>query len=295
MGSKPNDFATLGVPNPIHNGLAVTGEWLRPERPVVVGHRGARAAVPENTMPSFRAAIELGVEVIEADALLSRDDELVLMHDATVNRTTNGQGSVADLTWPELAQLDAGSWFSPSFAGYRIPRAAELMELAREAGIALCLEAKGATHAETCRVAERLAQLVVDSDAIDWAFVSSFDHGALAAAKAAVPALMLAPERLPEHGVQSVDETIRQAKALGAPVIQHRWELITAELVDALHEAGIGIWSWNTNDERSVRLSLALGVDGIIGDDVELIMSGRSAYTMAFGASPVSVGDGMGG
>jgi glycerophosphoryl diester phosphodiesterase len=106
---------------------------------------------------------------------------------------------------------------------------------------------------------------------------------------------MLAPERLPEHGVQAVDETIRQAKVLGAGVIQHRWELITAELVDTLHEAGIGIWAWNTNDERSVRLALALGVDGIIGDDVDLIMSERARYTNAFGANPVSVGDGMSG
>lgn len=247
--------------------------WLRPDRPAVIGHRGVRAVIPENTIPSYRAAIDLGVEVIEADALLSRDGELVMMHDTTVDRTTDGAGRVSELTWRELAELDAGTWFGPDFTGFRIPRAVELMELASEAGIAVCLEAKGATPAEVRAVAERLALLVAEHDAFDWAFVSSFDHSALAAAKAEVPALMLAPERLPEHGAQTVAEAVRQVTALGAPVLQHKWELLTADLVDTLHDEGIGVWAWNTNDERSVRLALALGVDGIIGDDVDLIAS----------------------
>ncbi len=227
-------------------------------------------------MPSFRAAIEHGAEMIEADALLSADGELVLMHDDTVDRTTDGRGRVAEMSWDELARLDAGTWFGPEFAGLRIPRAVELIDLARSAGIGLCLEAKGSTTAEATAVAVALANLVAAHDATAWAFISGFDHAALAAARAAEPAVLMAPERLPERGVQLPEETLRQALALGSPVIQHRWELISADLVDHLHDAGIGIWAWNTNDLGSVRLSVALGVDGVMGDDVDLLLAGRS-------------------
>ncbi|GAA0427576.1 glycerophosphoryl diester phosphodiesterase [Acrocarpospora corrugata] len=256
----------------------MTSPWLRAGRPLVVGHRGQRAHIPEHTMPSLRAAIQRGAEMIEADALLSRDGQLVLMHDTTVDRTTDGTGPLADLTWAELAELDAGSWFGPEFAGLRLLRAQDLIDLARAEDIALCLEAKGDRTEDTTRVAERLARLVADNDALDWAFVSSFDHHALAAAKAAVPALLLAPERLPEYGPQPPAETVRQALALGAPVIQHRWELISPDLVETLHDAGIAIWAWSTNDAEAVRISLALGVDAIMGDDVDVLVAGVRSH-----------------
>jgi glycerophosphoryl diester phosphodiesterase len=232
-------------------------------------------------MASFRAAIEHGAEMIEADAQLSRDGELALMHDDTVDRTTDGHGLVGALTWDELSHLDAGGWFDPAFSGLRIPRVVDLLDLARDTGIGLCLEAKGPTPDHKRRVAIALAALVAEHDATARAFVSSFDHEALAAARATVPDLMLAPERLPEHGPQAAGETVRQALALGAQVIQHRWELITADLVAALHEAGIAIWAWNTNDEASTRSSIALGVDGVIGDDIDVLVAGRAAADAA--------------
>jgi glycerophosphoryl diester phosphodiesterase len=264
----------------------MTSRWVRPDRPLVIAHRGLRAHVPEQTMASFRAAIEHGAEMIEADALLSRDRELVLMHDDTVDRTTNGHGFVREMTWAELAELDAGTWFEPKFAGLRIPRVAELIELARDAGIGLCLEAKGATPDEAARVAIALATLIADRDAVDWAFVSSFDHEALSKARESVPALLIAPERLPEHGPQPTEETVRQAIGLGTSVLQHRWELITPSLLEALHEAGVAVWAWNTNDAESVRSTMALGVDGIIGDDVDLLVAGRVALEQSNGRAP---------
>ena len=237
-------------------------------------------------MASFGAAIEHGAEMIEADALLSRDGELVLMHDDAVDRTTNGHGYVRDLTWRELSELDAGTWFDPMFAGLRIPHATELIELAREAGVGLCLEAKGATPDEAARVATALATLVAQQAALDWAFVSSFDHEALTGATQAVPDLLIAPERLPEHGAQPAKETLRQAIALGTRVLQHRWELITPALIETLHNAGVALWAWNTNDAESVRSTLALGVDGIIGDDIDLLVAGRADLERSIGGAP---------
>ena len=214
--------------------------------------------------------------MIEADAQLSRDGQLVLMHDADVERTTDGHGLVADLTWDELSTLDAGAWFDPSFEGLRIPRVSDLVDLAREAGVGLCLEAKGYTSEAMATIAVALADMISDVGATSWAFVSSFDHEAVAVARERLPALLIAPERLPEHGLQPVAETVRQATNLRAQVIQHRWELITAELVDALHAEGVAIWAWNTNDASSTQFALAMGVDGVIGDDVDVLVAARA-------------------
>lgn len=249
--------------------------WIRPGRPLLIAHRGLRARIPEHTRPSLEAAIAGGAEMIEADALLTQDDVLVLMHDATVDRTTDGHGRVADLTWAQVASLDAGAWFDPAFAGLRVLTVGDLIDIAREAGVGLCLEAKGETRAEAGRVAEALAMLVAERAATSWAFVSSFDHAALARARALVPELLLAPERLPEHGVQPARVAADQALGLRAPVIQHRWELIDREVVDTLHEHGVAVWAWNTNDPASISTTLALGVDGIVGDDVDLLAAGR--------------------
>ncbi|HEY8870530.1 MAG TPA: glycerophosphodiester phosphodiesterase family protein [Candidatus Limnocylindrales bacterium] len=108
--------------------------WLRSTRPLIIAHRGHSLEVPENTTKAYRRAIELGTEMIEADVNVSRDGRLVMMRDATLDRTTNGDGPVSSATWNELAELDAGGWFGKDFAGLRIPTVEETIELARDAG-----------------------------------------------------------------------------------------------------------------------------------------------------------------
>src|SRR5512136_2560745 len=110
-----------------------------PGAPVLrVGHRGARGHAPENTLASFDLAVEMGVNVVETDVHLSKDGEVVLIHDHTVDRTTNGHGFVKDLTLAELKWLDAGSWYDPKYAGERIPTLAELLTWAKDrVGVAI--------------------------------------------------------------------------------------------------------------------------------------------------------------
>ena len=95
----------------------------------IIGHRGYPAKYPENTLAAFEAAIEAGAVMIELDVMLSRDRKVVVIHDATLDRTTNGKGSVADLTLAELKQLDAGSWFDAQFVGQQIPELSEVLDL----------------------------------------------------------------------------------------------------------------------------------------------------------------------
>src|SRR5713226_3973035 len=113
---------------------------------LVIGHRGASGHAPENTLASFKKAVALGATFIETDLHLSRDARLVAIHDATVNRTTNGQGVVHDMTLAELRRLDAGSWFGSEFAGERIPMLEELLEFSKKNDVVFYMELKLFQH-----------------------------------------------------------------------------------------------------------------------------------------------------
>jgi glycerophosphoryl diester phosphodiesterase len=249
----------------------VTSNAWRRDHPLVVAHRGHRAAYPEQTLPAFVAAIELGCRAIEADLQLTRDGRLVMMHDLTVDRTTDGHGAVADATLAELEALDAGSWFGPSFAGTRIPTVEVLLDLAIPAGVTLCLEVKG-TPVAAPDVAVALVELLRDRGLLDRVFMSSFDHAAMAAARRIAPEVLLAPERLPEHAAPDPADAVRQARTSGATVLQHRWEYLTPEVVDALHAAGVAVWTWPTDTLESIEVSVRCGADGVIGDDVAWLL-----------------------
>src|SRR5258707_13823547 len=109
---------------------------------LVIAHRGASGNAPENTLAAFKKAVALGAPFIETDLQLSRDAHFVAIHDATVNRTTNGQGAVHDMKLAELRRLDAGSWFGSEFAGERIPTLEEILEFSKKTDVVFYLGMK---------------------------------------------------------------------------------------------------------------------------------------------------------
>ena len=121
----------------------------------VIGHRGAAAAAPENTLASLRKAKELGASWVEFDVKLTRDGVPILMHDERLERTTNGRGEVAQATLAELQELDAGGWFGPAFRGERVPTFEAALGLCAELGLGINVEIKPCPgrEAETARVA----------------------------------------------------------------------------------------------------------------------------------------------
>jgi len=246
--------------------------WLRPSRPLVIAHRGHSLEVPENTTEAYRRAIELGAEMIEADVNISLDGTLVMMHDATLDRTTSGRGPVSCATWAELARLDAGGWFGAEFAGLGIPTVEETIELARDAGIWMCFEVKGGDPTEAERIAGDLIDLLVARDALAFAAMSGYDHDVLALAKRRAPELVLAPERLPDNVPADPATAVLQARRLEAPIIQNHHRFLTPELVASLHEAQIAVWSWPTTEEDAIVSSVAVGADGVMGDDVRRLV-----------------------
>ena len=242
--------------------------WIRPDDPLVIAHRGHSIALPENTMVAYRRAVELGADMIEADVNITRDGRLVMMHDPTLDRTTTGTGRVSASTLDEVLALDAGSWFGPEHAGTRVPTTDDLLRFAAEAGILMCFEVKGADPAEADRIALDLVDLFVRHDALGWAFMSSYHHRAMAVAKVRVPELLLAPERLPDHVPADPVQAAGQALTLGAPVLQNHWRFTTPALVEQCHADGIALWTWPTTEPEGIEISLDVGADAVMGDDV---------------------------
>jgi glycerophosphoryl diester phosphodiesterase len=240
-------------------------------RPLVIAHRGHSAEAPEQTLAAFRLAVEHGADMIEADVRRTRDGRLVLCHDALVDRTTDGSGAVSDYSFAELQALDAGSWFDERYAGERIPSLDELYDLALEAGIALCLEVKGDTGTEQAVLARAIAVEIFRRGRVHDDVIASFDHGALAVATKAVPGLRSAPDRLPERGAPDPAALVAQARAIGAPIIQHHHEDLDAATVAEAHANGIEIWAWPPLTRAQIDRVHALAVDGIMGDDVAAI------------------------
>jgi glycerophosphoryl diester phosphodiesterase len=249
----------------------VANRWLAADRPLVIAHRGHSVEVPEQTLAAYTAAADLGAHMIEADVQCSRDGRLVMMHDTTLDRTTNGHGPVADRTFAELRELDAGGWFSATYAGEPIPSLDEVFELARDRGLALCLEVKGDTREVTAHTAVLVAQEVAARGRLDSDVLASFDHQALAAAAQAVPGLVLAPDRLPERGRSSAGDLIAQTRRIGAGIIQHHFADLSADVVNAVHAAGVAVWAWPPTSIAEIEWTCALGVDGVMGDDVGAI------------------------
>jgi len=249
-----------------------SNSWLREYRPLSVAHRGHSIFYPENTLEAYRKAIELGIEMIECDVNITRDGQLVMIHDSTLDRTTNGTGRVSAATWEELQRLDAGGKFKPEFAGVRIPSTEETLLLYKEAGIFSCIEVKGANADEANRIALGLVELFVKYNMLDTTFMSSYNHDAVHLARAKCPELLTATERLPDDAPADPSEALRQAKSFNAPVLQHQYTVLNADTVRVLHENNIAVWSWATTDEPSMLLSINLGVDALMGDDVELMI-----------------------
>ncbi|WP_366246945.1 glycerophosphodiester phosphodiesterase family protein [Devosia sp. 67-54] len=160
---------------------------MTPQTMRIAGHRGHSAGAPENTMAAFRLARELGGTGVtcETDLSMTSDGEFVLIHDETVDRTTNWHGLVRNMTYAEIAALDAGSWFDAKFAGERIPRLRDALLYARDAGIIYQLELK--IYDQNDVIFPKLRALIDELDCADLLQFSSFDFVQLRAVKNLIP------------------------------------------------------------------------------------------------------------
>ncbi len=211
----------------------------------------------------------MGAGFIETDLQLSRDARLVAIHDATVNRTTNGQGAVHDLTLAELRRLDAGSWFGSEFAGERIPTIEEILEFAKKHDVVFYLELKpsgswGGEHA--------LISALRESGEIARTVVISFDPAILANVRKIEPTVMTG---LLFEG--QISDPLAKAIEIGARQLAVRGSLVTPRLLKEARQRDLQVVCWTVNHPAHMRLLVEAGVDGIISDypDRLLELTGR--------------------
>ncbi|MBT2443734.1 glycerophosphodiester phosphodiesterase [Streptomyces sp. ISL-36] len=224
----------------------------------VIAHRGASSAAPENTLVSDEVARRGGARWIENDVQPSRDGVPYVLHDTTVDRTTDGTGPVRGLTAAQLDALDAGSWFSPVYAGARVPTLAAQLEDLRVRGGNLVLEIKGRHSRDEVA---RIVRLVRDHGMADRVLVQSFDVDALRQTRALAPELPLGLLRA------TLDpDPVAVAEELGLSAYNPSADELSAHpgVVKDLHAAGVAVMVWTVDSPARWRELDALGADAVI-------------------------------
>jgi len=238
-------------------------------RPLIMAHQGGEKQWPSNTLLAFRQARRLGVDVLDMDVHLSRDGELVLMHDTTVDRTTDGHGAIGDLTWAELSRLDAGYRFSLDDQhfpyrgkGLRIPRLQDILQEFPD--IRLGIEIKQAP----LKTAAHLAQLIRRYGAEQRVLLACFDESMMMELRRQLPqvASSATPDEVRIFWLASALHleafTRANYQALQIPLEHDGRRLVTPRLVQAAHERGIRVLPWTLDTQAEVETCRAAGADG---------------------------------
>ena len=226
-----------------------------PALPQVIGHRGASAEAPENTLAAFRRALALGVDAVECDVHLAADGEPVVIHDFALDRTTDGHGLVGGFSVAALRRLDAGRWFGEAFAGERIPTLGETLDLLRS--VRVIVEIKhGPVHYPG--IAGRVVA-VVRAAGHSAVTVSSFDHTVLREVRTTSPSL----ETAVLYTARPINP-LRLAQDAGAAFLHPHWHYLTPEAVTSAHRADLRVETWVVDDLTDLTHVVAMGVDGVM-------------------------------
>jgi glycerophosphoryl diester phosphodiesterase len=225
-----------------------------------VAHRGYSAVAPENTLPALAAAVLGGATFVEFDVRTTADDVPVVIHDRTLDRTTTGTGHVWENRWSDIAGLDAGSWFSPAYAGTRVPLLSEALDLLAPAHAELLLEIKPPATAD--QVKAIVAQLA-DRDLLDRTLVQSFDPEVVRLVRTVAPDVRRGLLRL---GFGA--ETVELARELGVVCCNPSVADVLGDpaTVASLTGSGVDVMPWTANDPAQWPALAAAGVAGLITD-----------------------------
>jgi glycerophosphoryl diester phosphodiesterase len=250
----------------------------------ICGHRGHSLGAPENTIAAIRATHDLGGTTCEIDALLTADRQLILLHDRTVDRTSNGSGVAADMTSAQIAALDAGSWFDKKFAGERIPTLRQAIAAAHELDMGMEVEVK--EKRDLNGFVEALKRELADPADRERVMMISFDHASLKALKQAIPGIKTGGIVHERFG-----DPIAVARSADLDELCIDLDVYNPDDAERLHAAGISIRCHaykptvmaaaakaGLNWHEVLRTSLKAGlIDTLSGDDVDWLRKFRDA------------------
>ena len=226
----------------------------------IFAHRGFSGKYPENTMLAFEKAVEIGVDGIELDVHLTKDNELVIIHDEDVKRTTDGEGLVKDMTLEELRKLDASATFVGQYGVNPIPTLREYFELVKDTPIITNIELKTGVY-EYHTIEQRVIDMVREFGLSEKIIFSSFNHFTVKRCEEIAPEIkrgFLTGDWLYDFGKYTAERNVQCC---------HPWHVsLSEETVKEMHEAGSEINTWTVNEYEDIKKLSAWGVDSLIGN-----------------------------
>ncbi|MCG8600689.1 MAG: hypothetical protein MI807_11145 [Verrucomicrobiales bacterium] len=230
------------------------------DKPIIIAHRGASKAAPENTAASIQRAVEMGAKVIEIDVRKTKDGELVLFHDKELDRLTGRKGTIEELDFESARQLDVGSWFGDSFSEEKPITLAEAIEQCRKGGAITLVEHKtgdAASYAEVIKELKAEKDVIVQS--FNWTFLSGFRKRL-----PGIPIGALGSKKLSDH-LEAITE-------LQPEWVGWKFSDLTAENLETLHGLDFRVALWTVNDPGEAKKWIERGIDGIITDVPDVML-----------------------
>lgn len=245
-----------------------TGEKDTQDKTIVIAHRGGAKLAPENTIAAIKNAIRLGVDMIEIDVHQTSDSVVVVIHDDSIDKTTDGSGLVKELTLSEIKKYDAGSWFSEEFKGEKIPTLDEVMEVMNGRAV-LLIEIKDGMD-KYPGLERRVVEAVHKHDAIDWCIVQSFNKESILKIKefdsSIVTYRLLGKDfekfyKVFQNSISNHGRFVDDYDGIAA----HHSKL-NSQNIDSIKQAGFGFFSYTINESDEMVRLINAGLDGIITD-----------------------------
>ena len=237
---------------------------------IIIGHRGAGALGPENTIAAIRIGLENKVDRIEVDVHQTKDGEIVVIHDETLNRTTNGEGLIKSKTWDEISVLDAGSKFSSEYKNERVPLLDEVIKFI-DGRAGLIIEIKGGSEYYP-GIEQKVVDIVKDNNALEWCIVHSFYTGVLVKLHQLEPALKLHKlfiVKLSFLPLMIALEGLEYFNLKKYPFINEyslNYHFANRRIIRKLQKSGKKVNVWTVDDPEDAKELLSIGIDGIITD-----------------------------
>jgi len=249
----------------------------------IIAHKGVSGLAPENTMAAFALALEMDVDMIELDVRHTKDEEIIVFHDQTLDRTTNGTGDVHDYTLEELKQLDAGSWFDSKFTGEKIPTLKEVLDLV-DGKCKVLIEIKHMEHPHYHDFSEKLIDVIREErNGFEWCILQSYEHDYIEEAHAydervQTKQLIVGEDSAPliAFYVESRMHLGRSEKSEQLTTLNPHFSTLSPRRVFRMHARGYKVFTWPVNEREDMIKMLNMGVDGIITDNPHIAIEIRN-------------------
>lgn len=239
----------------------------------IIAHKGASGIAPENTLVAFQKALDLGVDMIELDVRHTKDEEIVVFHDSTLERTTNGRGLLEEKTLAEIKELDAGSWFHPDYEGEKVPTLKEALDLI-DGKSKVLIEIKHMDHPHYHDFAEKLIEIVkAERNGFEWCILQSYEDRYIEEAHAYDDRIQTKKLLIGEDSAPLIAFYVETRMHLGRSKHESRlnalnphYETLSPRRVFRMHARGYEVYTYPVNERDDMIKMLNMGVDGIITD-----------------------------